>query len=82
MHWNGILKAHTPSVLKQSGLKCFRDAPPVPFYLAHCCFIKEVLVCLPKIYILYSYLPKTYIRPVLMSLLTAIFIILSTWLYN
>ena len=22
------------SVLKQSGLKCFRDASPVPFYLA------------------------------------------------
>ena len=32
--------------------------------------------------ILTSYLPKTYIRPVLTSLLTAIFIILSTWLYN
>ena len=42
MHWNGISKAHTPSVLKQSSLKCFRDAPP---YLAHCCFIlKAVLV--------------------------------------
>ena len=29
-----------------------------------------------------SYLPKTYIRPSFTSLLTAIFIILSTWLYN
>ena len=29
-----------------------------------------------------SYLPKTYIRPVLTSLLTAIFIIFSTWLYD
>ena len=44
MHWNGISNVHTPSVLKQSGLKCFRNAPPVPFYLAHCCFIKVVLV--------------------------------------
>ena len=45
MHWNGVLKAYTLSVLKQSSLKCFRDAPPVPFYLARCCFIKAVLVC-------------------------------------
>ena len=44
MHWNGISKAHTSSVLKQSSLKCFRDTSPVPFYLAHCCFIKAVLV--------------------------------------
>ena len=44
MHWNGISKAYTPSVLKESGLKCFRDAPPVPFYLAHYCFLKAVLV--------------------------------------
>ena len=29
-----------------------------------------------------SYLPKTYIRPVLTSLLTTFFIILRTWLYN
>ena len=29
-----------------------------------------------------TYLPKTYIRPVLMSLLTIFCIIFSTWLYN
>ena len=44
MHWNGISKTYSPSVLKQSGLKCFRDATSVPFYLAHCCFLKAVLV--------------------------------------
>ena len=26
-------------------LEMFRDAPPVPFYFAHCSFIKAVLVC-------------------------------------
>ena len=45
LHWNDILKAYTPLILKHSCLKCFRDAPPVPFYLTHCCFIKAVLVC-------------------------------------
>ena len=34
------IKAYTPSVLKQSGFKCFWEAPAVPFCLAHCCFLK------------------------------------------
>ena len=38
------LEWHIELVLKQSGLKCFKDAPPVPFYFAHCCFLKAVLV--------------------------------------
>ena len=29
MHWYGTLKAYTPSGLKQSGSKCFREAPIV-----------------------------------------------------
>ena len=44
MHWYGVSKVYTPSVLKPSGLKCFREAPAVPFCLAHCCFLKMGLV--------------------------------------
>ena len=44
MHWYGISKVYTLSVLKQSGLKCLWETPPVLFYLAHCCFIKAALV--------------------------------------
>ena len=40
----GISKAYPPSVLKQSGFKCVREAPDVPFYHVHCCFLKTGLV--------------------------------------
>ena len=43
LKWH-IKSAYPLSVLKQSDLKCFRNASPVPFYLAHCCFIMAVLV--------------------------------------
>ena len=39
------LEWHIESVYSASfGLKWFRDAPPVPFYFARCCFIKAALV--------------------------------------
>ena len=55
-------------------------------YLRLTSYINHTLLILTSyinhtLLILTSYLPKTYIRPVLTSLLTAIFIILSTWLY-
>ena len=46
MHCNryGISKAYTPLVLKQSSFKYFREAPTIPFCLAHFCFIKTAFV--------------------------------------
>ena len=44
MHWNGISKVYTPSVLKQSGLKCFRDALSCSFLPRTLLLHKAVLV--------------------------------------
>ena len=44
LYFYDISKVYTPSVTKQSGLKCFREGPVVPFHLTCWSFIMTALV--------------------------------------
>ena len=42
--FGGRLKKHTPSVIKQSGSKCFKEAPIASFHPTRCNFIMMAFV--------------------------------------
>ena len=44
LHSYVVSKVYTPSVIKQSDSKCFREAPIVPFHLTRCRFVMTALV--------------------------------------